>query len=478
MENLALNKQTWQAKPYILNKTFHSGNAVDGLKTDLRAFGGQCAISNHSQKSATWWVNLGSVSSIHHIRIYYRTGNAAWDNSNGFTARFLGFYLYVSNTTNRLGGHLCFHDTIYNRSTIPAVINISCPVHGQYVIYYNERPQSSQYAYQFSKDALNELCEVEVFGCNVGFYAPNCSSTCPSNCQHPFCNIETGACQDCKPGFKGSQCDLKCNDRYYGENCISLCGDCLNFEECHHVNGSCLNGYDAGFFGEKCDRLCPVGLYGRNCERTCSINCLNTKRCDSKSGACQGGCKTGWREQDCEHECDSNMFGVECSKQCGHCRDGSQCHYVNGTCLSGCDSGYTGDACTEACGPGMYGIGCKQKCSAFCSVSGICDHVTGACKQGCKSGWMGLDCLEVKETTGGNTALYIVSTFLCICITVIAVLVVYIIRTRGKNRELQTIKNNSGSKSNRLSTVEENYDSINCTSNMEYQELGVIYKNL
>ena len=84
--------------------------------------------------------------------------------TNGFAARFLGFSVYVSNTTNKSEGSLCFKDTNYTVNTIPPVINISCPMHGQYVIYYNERLSWTSFpsdAYQY---AFNELCEFEVYG--------------------------------------------------------------------------------------------------------------------------------------------------------------------------------------------------------------------------------------------------------------------------------------------------------------------------
>ena len=84
--------------------------------------------------------------------------------SSGYTSRFLGFSLYVSNTTNRYDGTLCFKDNNFNLSTIPDVFSTNCTVHGQYVIYYNERLPNVAYPEGYSTYAFNELCEVEVFG--------------------------------------------------------------------------------------------------------------------------------------------------------------------------------------------------------------------------------------------------------------------------------------------------------------------------
>lgn len=86
------------------------------------------------------------------------------DENNNYKARFLGFSLFVSNTTNRLDGFLCFKDTNFTYDTIPDIFTTTCPVHGQYVILYNERLPGVTYPSYYYRYALNEVCEVEVFG--------------------------------------------------------------------------------------------------------------------------------------------------------------------------------------------------------------------------------------------------------------------------------------------------------------------------
>ncbi|XP_062593495.1 multiple epidermal growth factor-like domains protein 11 isoform X2 [Saccostrea cucullata] len=391
-ENIALNKPTWQSKQFNPPNTFfNASNAVDGLKSDLSAWGGQCVISDSGQSNATWWVNLMSVKSIHDIRIYYRTDNVVWDDSNGYTMRFLGFYVYISNTTNRLDGYLCFHDTNYTRSTIPAVVNITCPVHGQYVIYYNVRPQDAERAAQFSQYAYNELCEVEVYGCiETGVYGPDCSIPCPDrNCR--YCHIETGVCQGCKPGYQGHQCELPCSPMVYGEICSMTCGNCSGENTCHNVNGSCTNGCDVGVYGDKCKTPCPIGWHGQNCSDMCS----NCNECDRFSGQCESPCYSGWKGLFCNNECSGGGYGQACEQKCGACLGYKQCHHINGSCLEGCDPGFKGDLCKTGCSSGKFGINCKQTCNKNCGVPYQCNRATGKCEGGCQPGWEGPRCYQV-----------------------------------------------------------------------------------
>lgn len=86
--NLALRKPAYEENIYR-HANVSAGNAVDGRKSNLKGLGGECSISAEKQRTATWWVNLESIYSIHNIRIYYRTENLAW-----------GTYQYISNIFN------------------------------------------------------------------------------------------------------------------------------------------------------------------------------------------------------------------------------------------------------------------------------------------------------------------------------------------------------------------------------------------
>lgn len=76
--NVALHKPAYQQNAYRVGDLYDASNAVDGNKSDLSWRGGQCVISADHKYTATWWVNLTSIHSIHHITIYYRTDNVAW----------------------------------------------------------------------------------------------------------------------------------------------------------------------------------------------------------------------------------------------------------------------------------------------------------------------------------------------------------------------------------------------------------------
>lgn len=76
-ENLALRKPTWQFPSFYGANNF-GDLAVDGKKSNLYWFGGECSVSAIFESTVEWWVDLGEVLSIHHIFIQYAKNNLVW----------------------------------------------------------------------------------------------------------------------------------------------------------------------------------------------------------------------------------------------------------------------------------------------------------------------------------------------------------------------------------------------------------------
>ncbi|XP_065934159.1 uncharacterized protein [Magallana gigas] len=349
-KNIALKKSTWQLHPYADETLRYSANAskaVDGLKTDLSYTGHQCTVSANKKREAEWRVDLGAVLGINHITIYYRTDNISWGPTQGYVPRFLGFSVYISNTTDKEDGVLCFMDNQnFTKENIPAVITLNCPHHGRYVIYYNNRT-SSRPPPGYSRYAYNGLCEFEVYGCPLNYFGPTCSQSGPAQCNNSNCHIDTGECFGCKDGYRGPKCGEECENNMYGAGCSEECGHCVNGEQCNPVHGTCRNGCEAGYYKKRCKRVCPQELYGRNCLKNCSEGCFS-KTCDGKTGVCEGGCSRGWKLPLCNEECDDSTYGSNCSYSCGHCQDEVPCDKKTGKCPSGCASGYEGIYCNKS----------------------------------------------------------------------------------------------------------------------------------
>lgn len=129
-----------------------------------------------------------------------------------------GFSLYVSNTTSKKQGHLCYKDQSSGHPSVNQKIN--CLIYGRYVIYYNERGRNNNPIYM-SKRAYNELCEVEVYGKYTHnallYFVLSLKLLFVLSCCFFVDNLILIGCRGSFDAYTG-YC-LICNAGYLGQNC-------------------------------------------------------------------------------------------------------------------------------------------------------------------------------------------------------------------------------------------------------------------
>ncbi|XP_062573676.1 multiple epidermal growth factor-like domains protein 10 [Saccostrea cucullata] len=326
--------------------------------------------SSSSKSDRAWWyVDLGNISSVYSIRIQFLDmGEVYVLRQRG---RFAGFSLYLSNSTIKEDGFLCYED---GPELPPLNFTTNCSGYGRYVIYYNERLSGIKYPTGYEAMSISQLCEVIVRGCSSGWYGESCTMNCPTNCFGKLCDIINVSRQiACLNGSYGQECNFRCSEH------------CKGGRSCDHVTGKCVEGCVSGWTGLMCNKACDKGRYGLNCSSTCSGHCLYDKPCNKETGHCDSGCSVGYTGDLCQNECTPGWFGEGCKESCsGHCADKAVCNYLNGICPHGCANGYTGQNCTTPCSLKHYGKNCSSLCSLKCA--GTCRHTDGFCT--CSLGWM------------------------------------------------------------------------------------------
>ncbi|XP_056019837.1 multiple epidermal growth factor-like domains protein 11 [Ostrea edulis] len=319
---------------------FQSSNAVDGdINTCTRT---KEIGSSYTVKWTWWYVDLEKVLNIYSIRIQFKDyGEQYVMRQRG---RFVGFSLYISNTTIKENGYLCYK----NGQELPTLdFSTTCVKHGRYVIFYNERLDGTAYSTGYETNIVyTELCEVNVTGCKEsGVCGYNCDLPCPNNCQELRCDIVNGTCWGCTAGWVGEFCNTSCPAGHYGLQCgFSCTGHCRDNLSCNHTTGQCDYGCGKGWTGIHCNTQCPAESYGPDCVYNCSGQCLSYLPCNRTTGRCDGGCNPGCTGELCEKECPQETYGPNCLYICGErCLSDLPCNSTTGIHDGCCNSGYTGE---------------------------------------------------------------------------------------------------------------------------------------
>ncbi|XP_052793487.1 scavenger receptor class F member 2-like isoform X2 [Mya arenaria] len=139
------------------------------------------------------------------------------------------------------------------------------------------------------------ICEVEVFesNCEMGYFGDKCLRRC--HCKGP-CDVLSGNCNECDPGWYPPTCETACSQGYYGQNCSEECSYNCENNNCNSQNGSCMHGCKPGYdyiMSTNCSVECTTGSYGDKCSRNCSQHCI-AEECQRISGKCNLGCKPGF----------------------------------------------------------------------------------------------------------------------------------------------------------------------------------------
>ncbi|XP_061194789.1 receptor-type tyrosine-protein phosphatase epsilon-like [Saccostrea echinata] len=342
VEGQLVDSRTTTARQSSTLNNYDADRTIDGYPSRLSMNSRSCSHTGEGQSEAWLRIDLRKVYNIKSVKFWYRT-----DRSNFLenTERLHGYSLRYS--TDKW--NICYQDRTPVNQAIPMPSTVECPHKTRYLLFYTVTP-----AVNDKEQVFLEICEIEVYGCEINQYGENCTD-CVDRCVS--CHIIYGCvqcqprftgkyCEDCEPGFFGQSCD-PCARGWYGSNCSMQCsGNCYNDETCHNVNGGCLNGCKPGYRGDRCSQQCENETYGLNCQNKCSGHCFEKEICDNVDGNCTKGCEKGWEGSQCSNVCPDGSFGPACSSQCGNCEN-ETCHHVTGLCPGKCKEGWKGDKCLQ-----------------------------------------------------------------------------------------------------------------------------------
>lgn len=178
-------------------------------------------------KEAWLRIDLRKVYSIESVKFWYRKDETQ------HIKRLPGYSILFSNES--WPNSSCYRNQ--NSSGIRTVNFKKCRAITQYLWFYQQYKPNNDCA------PILEICEVEVFGCDVGCYDENCSKKC-GLCKSGSCDIVTGQCDQsgcALPGLQTPSCK-DCLRGFYAENCSRTCSEFCKNNACHQTSGTCLEG--------------------------------------------------------------------------------------------------------------------------------------------------------------------------------------------------------------------------------------------
>ncbi|KAI8484480.1 Endothelial cell-specific molecule 1 [Branchiostoma belcheri] len=267
-------------------------------------------------------------------------------------------------------------------------------------------------------------------GCPKGRYGLYCDKNCV--CKNGArCHGFNGACE-CRPGWRGRACDIPWPEvviiaspddsvvKYIGTNLTLTClaphiqvaSMAWVYEAENYYNDTKI--IEEGAVQNSSINFQPVSE-SDNGGYTCVVKAVNGKVINATFALNATKCRP-------------NYYGEVCSQVCD-CEYGGTCDRWEG-CL--CPPGRRGDRCQHTCAPGSFGWNCSMACQ--CQNNAVCDAVNGTCN--CSEGQSGEFC-EIGTKSGqksNQVVVIVVASILPATVIVGCIIIVTVVKQRGKNR--------------------------------------------
>ncbi|XP_076464283.1 uncharacterized protein LOC143296309 isoform X2 [Babylonia areolata] len=252
-----------------LSKTYHQSSRHGGQGPSSMAANGDtsgeypanCIHTAVNDTNHPWWqVDLGRTYPVYNMDVWARSR--------------LEYRLYSNISVD---GQWCASITSFPTNTRKKEVTCPTIMYGQTV-----RVTRLTYTGNLTDGYTLNLCEVQIWDCQAGWYGEQCNISCPAGCEDAVCDRLTGNCSECEAGFYGASCHIPC--QYL----------CLN-NECVRQTGLC-EACPGNYRGNTCSE-CKPGFYGASCNIPCQYQCLYNE-CTRDTGLCEA-CPENYQGNTC-----------------------------------------------------------------------------------------------------------------------------------------------------------------------------------